>query len=64
MKAMVTSVNHQGVEMIEVNGHKIQFGGEGDGFCYAHQSFDCAENLTKEEQDATDNAEYVEGCHE
>lgn len=44
------------VEQIKVNGHNIQFGGNGDGYCYAHQSFDCLERITPEEQAAIDAA--------
>lgn len=43
-----------------VNGHKFEFGGPGDGFCYAHQSFLCIENLSEAEKRAIDNADYVD----
>jgi hypothetical protein len=46
------------VEQIEVGEHNIQFGGPaGDGYCYAHQSFECLGNLTPEEKSAIDNVE-------
>jgi len=45
------------IEQIAVNGHEIQYGGgDGDGYCYAHQSFDCIERLTPAEQRAIDAA--------
>jgi hypothetical protein len=39
-------------------GHEIQFGyGDGgDGFCYAHQSFNCIESLTDDEKRAIKDA--------
>jgi hypothetical protein len=47
-----------GMEQIVVNGHNIQFGGrDGDGFCYAHQSFDCVRELSHEEHCAVMAAE-------
>jgi len=54
MEAKITYVNPtDGAENIEVNGHDIQFGGgDGDGYCYSHQSFDCVENLSEEEEKA------------
>lgn len=40
-------------EIIEINGHEIQYGGSaGDGFCHSHQSFDCIDNLSSEEKEA------------
>lgn len=34
-------------------GHELQYGGrEGDGYCYGHQSFDCLDHLTPDEQAA------------
>jgi len=46
-------------EIIEVNGHQIQYGGSaGDGFCHSHSSFYCAEHLTDEEKEAVKHAEY------
>lgn len=59
MEAKVVYVNERdGAETIEVNDHRLQYGygSGGDGFCYAHQSFDCAENLTAEEREAVANA--------
>lgn len=47
-----------------INDHKFEFGGPGDGYCYSHQSFDCLNNLTEEEKDAIDNAEYEEDENE
>lgn len=45
-------------ELIQVRDHRIQFGGSaGDGFCYAHQSFDCVDNLTDEEKKAVREAQ-------
>jgi hypothetical protein len=36
-----------------VNGHKLQFGGgDGDGYCYTHQSFACLDDLSDEEWEA------------
>lgn len=50
-----------GAELIEIGEHRIQFGGpNGDGFCYACQSFDCLDNLTDEEMDAVKKAERHE----
>ena len=47
----------QNGELIKVGDHTIQFGGsDGDGFCYAHQSFDCVENLTNDERQAVREA--------
>lgn len=44
-------------EIIEVNGHNIQYGGRaGDGYCHAHNSFYCAEHLTEEEKEAVRHA--------
>ncbi len=45
------------IESIAVNGHNLEFGGVGSGYCYPHQSFDCLENLTDEERLALHNAE-------
>lgn len=44
------------VEQVKVNGHNLQFGGQGDGYCYEHQSFECLEKITPEEQAAIDSA--------
>lgn len=60
MKAKVVFVDpYDGAELIEVNGHRIQYGygSGGDGFCYIHQSFDCIDNLTDEEKEAIHNIE-------
>lgn len=58
MKAYVTWVDSMDTsEMIDVNGHSLQFGGHGDGFCYEHQSFDCYDALTEEEWLAIGEAE-------
>jgi len=55
---VVFSGRPQDGEVIEVNGHELQVGGSGgDGYCYKHQSFKCAENLTEEEKEAIKNAE-------
>ena len=63
MKAKVIAGNPQDGELINVNGHRIQFGGrEGDGFCYAHQSFECIENLSEEERQAVTKAEEEYGA--
>ena len=52
--------DRDGHEVIEVNGHVIQFGGaEGDGFCYGHQSFVCINKLTEEEWSAVRKATAV-----
>lgn len=58
MKAYITSVHPvNGAETIDVNGHKLQYGGaDGDGYCYGHQSFQCMERLSVEEQKAIDVA--------
>ncbi len=59
MKAEIIHINDRdGAETISVNGHQIQFGygDEGDGYCYAHQTFKCSENLTDEEKEAIRNA--------
>lgn len=39
-------------EEIELGAHHFGFGGQGDGYCYGHQSFDCIDNLTNEEREA------------
>lgn len=55
MEAKIVYVDRiDGAELIEVGTHKIQYGygSGGDGFCYNHQSFDCIDNLTDEEQEA------------
>ncbi len=57
MKATVVYVDSSGHEEIEVNGHRIQYGGIGDRYCYTHQSFDCADELSAEEQEAVAIAE-------
>lgn len=59
IKAKVVSTYGDGAEEIDVNGHRIQYGHGtgGDGFCYAHQSFDCVDNLTAAEREAVHNAE-------
>ena len=56
-KVIYTS-NIDGAEVIEINGHKIQFGygAGGDGFCYTHNSFKCIDNLTDEEWSAIKKA--------
>lgn len=42
---------------VEINGHNLQLGGAvGDGYCYEHQSFDCADKLTEEEWKAIASA--------
>jgi hypothetical protein len=42
-----------GLVQVEVGGHEIQFGGsDGDGYCYAHQSFDCLDHLEPSETEA------------
>lgn len=48
-----------GAETIEVSDHQIQFGygSGGDGYCYAHQSFDCLKRLTEAECEAIGRAE-------
>ena len=62
MKAKIVYTHSDGAEEIECNGHRIQFGygTGGDGFCYTHQSFDCIDNLTPEEQEAIRFAEREE----
>lgn len=47
------------ISVCEVNGHRIEFGGQGDGYCYAHQSFDCLDNLSDQEKAAIDDAEFI-----
>lgn len=47
------------VSEARVNGHKFEFGGPGDGFCYSHQSFKCLDNLSTEEKRALNDAEYT-----
>lgn len=60
MKAVVKYIYDDGAEEIEVNGHRIQFGcgSGGDGYCYAHQTFDCREALTVPELMAVCDAKY------
>jgi len=45
-------------ELIQINDHEIQFGGQGDGFCYKHQSFKCIDNLTDDERISLKFVEY------
>lgn len=33
---------------VEVAGHHFGLGGPGDSYCYAHQSFDCWEEVPQE----------------
>ena len=55
MKAIIVSTNDlDGAEIIECNGHRIQYGGA--GFCHTHGSFDCIDNLTDEEKEAIEKA--------
>ena len=58
MKAVVSHTYNDGAELISVNGHSIQYGhgAGGDGYCYAHGSFECLSNLSSEEQAAVDTA--------
>jgi hypothetical protein len=45
-------------EQVNVNGHELQIGGrDGDGFCYAHQSWTCFDKLTNAEWDAIREAQ-------
>ena len=63
MKAKVIYTSTiDGTEVIEINGHKIQFGYDrgGDGFCYVHDTFQCIDNLTEEEWYAIKNAKEEE----
>lgn len=57
MKATVIETYPDGAELIEINGHKIQFGYGfgGDGYCYSHGSFKCIDNLTDKEKEAVKN---------
>ena len=42
-----------GVEEIELGSHSIELSGfGGEGYCHAHQSSDCYEQLSDEELDA------------
>lgn len=60
MKALIKTLSN-GIESVTyVNGHEIQDGGVGDGYCYGHQSFDCVEKLTVEERAAMNIADYEE----
>jgi hypothetical protein len=63
MKAKVLYTYEDGAEIIECNGHKIQYGygSGGDGYCSIHESFDCIDNLTEEERAAISNAERSGG---
>jgi hypothetical protein len=38
------------IETIKLDGHHFEFGGQGDGFCYAHQSFMCVEKLSESQK--------------
>lgn len=59
LKATIKVINSMNdISSCEVNGHRFEFGGPGDGYCYEHQSFDCLDNLTDEEKKAIDEAEY------
>jgi hypothetical protein len=55
---VISTVND--ISQCEVGGHKFEFGGQGDGYCYAHQSFHCIHNHTEAEKKAIDEAEYEE----
>jgi hypothetical protein len=53
LKAETVYVNTvDGSEEVKLGDHLFQFGGQGDGYCYGHQTFDCLENLTDEENEA------------
>jgi hypothetical protein len=55
MKAEVTYYDAMNdVIEIKVGKHHLSYGGMGDGYCYAHQSFDC--ELTAEERMAVQSA--------
>ena len=61
MKATIRVVNNmKDISECKVNGHEFEFGGQGDGYCYSHQSFNCLENLSPEERKAIQEAEYEE----
>jgi hypothetical protein len=54
---IVYESDRDGQQLVAVGVHRIQFGGrDGDGFCYACQSFDCLDNLTDEEREAVSRA--------
>ncbi len=38
-----------GSQIVRLGLHEFQCGGNGDGFCYAHQEFDCMDELTPDE---------------
>lgn len=40
------SDNLQGEEVIAFRDHRFQIGGQGDGYCYGHQSFECLDQLS------------------
>lgn len=46
-----------GAEQIVVDTHELQCGGQGDGYCYPHDSFDCIDNLTQDQRIALRFAE-------
>ena len=48
--------NHRGDIEVEVDDHLFGLGGQGDGFCYAHQSFDCLDTLDDEQRRALNAA--------
>lgn len=57
MKAEVVYTNLiDGSEQIKVGKHELQCGGQGDGYCYSHQSFDCFDKLTRRERKALHSA--------
>lgn len=59
VRAVVTYVDElDGSELVEVSGHRFQMGGQGDGYCYKHQSFDCLDRITDVEREAIKNATY------
>lgn len=49
-----------GTEMLSIDGHYIQCGGaNGDGYCYAHESFSCIASFTDEQRDRVQTARVI-----
>lgn len=56
-RALVVHVNADGSEEVTVDGHHFHFDRAGGGFCVAHQSFDCVDDLPMHAWQAIWNAQ-------
>lgn len=57
--AYVAYEDNNGVTEIIYGEHYFGFGGQGDGYCYGHQTFDCVENLTEKDKEIISSAEGI-----